>query len=244
MLDNDNVMVSMIVPTYNEATNICTLIEQIHNALDGISYEVIVVDDDSPDGTGDQAEHMAGDYCVRVIRRAGKKGLASAVIDGFAVARGDVLGCIDADLSHPPELIPKLLKTIRDDGAGVVFASRLVPGGGAVGEWPQRRRLNSYVAGFMARPLTKVKDAMSGYFLFRKEVIDGVRLVPRGYKIGLEILVKGRYDKVLEVPFVFDNRHSGKSKLSPRVQIAYLIQLVHLYAFQVGQMFKGGKRRK
>ncbi|MCD6287919.1 MAG: hypothetical protein J7M12_02265, partial [Candidatus Hydrogenedentes bacterium] len=132
-------------------------------------------------------------------------------------------------------VLSEMLAPIRNEGVEVVFASRLVPGGGVVGEWPQKRRFNSYVAGCLARPLTRVKDAMSGCFFLKKQVIEHTHLVPRGYKIGLEILVKGRYNTVREIPFLFDNRQRGRSKLDWPTRLAYLVQLAHLYMYRLGQ---------
>jgi dolichol-phosphate mannosyltransferase len=148
---------------------------------------------------------------------------------------------MDADLSHPPEILPKLVSLLKEDRADIVIASRLVKGGGVIGNWPQHRKLNSYVATFMAKFMTSVKDPMSGFILFKKEIIDNVTLIPRGYKIGLEILVKGHYDKVIEVPFLFDNRNAGKSKLNLRVQLDYIRQITHLYLYLV-RRFVAAKR--
>ncbi|MBC8414705.1 glycosyltransferase family 2 protein, partial [bacterium] len=125
---------------------------------------------------------------------------------------------------------------ITDEGMDMVVASRLIEGGGVVGNLPQKRRLNSYVATLMAKPLTSVLDSMSGCFLLRKQVIENVKLVPRGYKIGLEILVKGNCPKVGEIPILFDNRMTGTSKLSPKTQFEYMIQIGCLYAHKIKKM--------
>jgi len=223
-------IVSIVIPTYNESRNIETLLRRLDRSLKTIPYEAIIVDDNSPDGTAHRAERLSPQLPVKVMMRSGKLGLASAVLAGLGAARGDVLGFMDADLSHPPEILPELLAAIRDQGADIAVASRLVKGGGVSDGWPQHRKLNSYVATLLARPLTRVKDSMSGCFMFKREVIECIDLVPRGYKIGLEILVKGKYQDVVEVPFLFDNRANGASKLTLGVQMEYLVQVLHLYA--------------
>jgi dolichol-phosphate mannosyltransferase len=236
-------LLSLVMPTYNEAGNITRLMALIDYSLKGTSYEVIVVDDNSPDSTGVVAEGLASQYPVVVIHRKGKLGLASAAVDGFRAAHGKILGCMDADLSHPPELLPVLISTINDKGYDMAIASRLVEGAGVVGNWPQYRKLNSYVATMLARPLTSVRDSMSGYFMLRREVIDGVSLTPVGYKIGLEILVKGKFERVREVPFLFDNRSRGKSKMDLKVQMQYLQHVISLYIYKMKRPFIRGRRR-
>ncbi|UCF07274.1 MAG: polyprenol monophosphomannose synthase, partial [Thermoplasmata archaeon] len=197
-------MLSIIIPTYNEKENIPILMESIFDVLsqNKIEGEVIVVDDDSPDGTAEVAEDLKAEYNVQVIVRKNERGLSSAAIRGMRSAKGDVLCVMDADMSHPPEVIPRMLKPIMDGSAELVIGSRRVKGGG-IENWPLKRKLVSKVASLISRPLTKVKDPMSGLFMLKKEVIEGVELKPKGYKIGLEIIVKGRYDNVLEVPYIF-----------------------------------------
>jgi len=173
---------SLIVPTYNERESLPILAERVHQALDGCQYELIVVDDDSPDGTAELAENLSHKYPIRVICRKGERGLATAVVGGFSHASGQVLGVIDADLQHPPEMLPKLLREI-DNGADVAVGSRYIPGGGMEG-WSFTRRFMSKIATMTARTfvpsIRKVKDPMSGFFLFKREVIDGVDLKPVG----------------------------------------------------------------
>jgi len=224
---------SIIVPTYNEKNNLPELAQRIFSAVkkSGLSVELIVVDDNSPDGTGNVAEGLKSDYNVKVIHRTGKLGLASAVIEGFAIASSDILGVIDADLSHPPEIVPELIKPIKDGTAEVVVGSRYVAGGG-MDKWPLLRRITSKGAVLLALPLTSVKDCVSGLFFLKKSVINGVELNAKGYKIGLEVLVKGNYKRVVEVPYVFMNRKIGKSKLSKSEFTNYLINLKNLYAYK------------
>ena len=238
-------MISLVVPTYNEKDNIRPLVEKIHQSMsrvDNAEYEIVFVDDNSPDGTAEVVESLSPDYNVRLLLRKDKKGLASAVIDGFSVARGEVLGVIDADLQHPPDIIPKLLSAIND-GADIAIASRYVKGG-AVPTWGFLRRLISKGAIMLSRlllPTTRnVKDPMAGFFFFRKELIDGKPLKPIGYKILLEILAMTNPKKVTEVPYVFSDRSSGRSKLGLNTQIGYL---KHLFSIMLrnGEALKLGK---
>ncbi len=217
-------MVSLIIPTYNEKDNVVPLVERISRAFSGRGYEILFVDDDSRDGTAECVQSLAGKYPVRVHVRRGKKGLASAVVDGLALARGDIIGVMDADLQHPPEVLPDLLKAI-EDGADIAIASRYVPGGGSE-NFSALRRLQSKGATFLAHlflPMTRpVTDPLSGYFFFRKSVVDGATLNPTGYKILLEVLVQGKHRKTVDVPFIFKSRHAGESKLKLRQQIEFL----------------------
>lgn len=233
MIRTNNNLVSIVIPTYNEIKNIVLLLSRLEKSLKDIPYEVVIVDDNSPDGSGQKAEELINRYPLIVVHREKKLGLASAVLKGFEVASGDILGCMDADLSHPPEVIPRLVAAIKEEGLDMVVASRLVEGGGVAGNWPHFRKINSFIATLLAKPLTSVKDSMSGCFLLKKEVIEDVKLTPQGYKIGLEILVKGKFQKVKEVPFVFNNRIKGKSKMSFKIQMEYLAQIGHLYAYRM-----------
>ena len=183
--------ISVIVPTYNEAENIKKLIPMIDSVLKDYDYEIIVVDDNSPDGTAEVAKKLAEQYPVKVLVRKKKLGLASAILYGFMNANEDVLGVIDADLQHPPELLGKMAKKIKD-GYDIVIASRYVKGGGTEG-WSFHRWLISKVAILLARPLTNVKDPMSSCFLL-------------SYKLLLEILVKSNYSRVIEI---FSYRRRG-----------------------------------
>jgi dolichol-phosphate mannosyltransferase len=191
--------------------------------LRGREWELVVVDDGSPDGTAAVAEQIAATQPVRVVRRAGKLGLASAVVAGFAAARGDTLVVMDADLSHPPEVVPQLLDAIAG-GADMAIGSRYVKGGGAM-DWPMTRRVVSRVACLMGNALVPVRDSTSGFFALRRAVIDGVKLNPIGFKIGFEVMARGRYAKAVEVPYVFRDREVGKSKFGRREIGQYLIQL-------------------
>ena len=216
----------MIIPTYNERENIEKVIKKVHEVL-GKNYEIIVVDDNSPDGTAQVAKKLSDKYPVRVILREKKIGLASAIFTGFTSAHGEIMGVIDADLQHPPELMKSLVDKVRS-GYDIAIASRYVKGGG-VKDWTFFRKIVSRGAILLARPLTSVKDPMSGYFFLRKKVIENIRFRPKGYKLLLEILVKGNYSKVIEVPYVFTKRMAGESKLKATEYWEYLKLLAHLY---------------
>lgn len=218
---------SVIIPTYNEAANIRELIARVAASLQGISFEILVIDDDSPDRTWEFAEKERGPIPLEVVRRTQDRGLASAVVTGFKRARGDFIAVLDADLSHPPAVLPLLFHRVVN-GADLVVASRIVSGGG-VEDWPFHRRALSWVGRLIARPLTPVRDNMSGYFLMRRSVVDGVLLRTRGYKILLEILVRGNHQLVEELPYVFLNREVGKSKMTAATHAQFLLQLSELY---------------
>jgi len=221
---------SILIPTYNEHDNIAPLLERIAGAIPGNDYEVVFVDDDSRDGTSELINALSSKYPARVVVRKDKKGLASAVVDGFGLVATDTVVVMDADLQHPPEIIPSLIKAIRD-GADIAVASRYIPGGGTAG-WSRTRKLISSGAIMLAHVLLpqsrKVKDPMSGFFAFKSSVISGVTLTPIGYKILLEMLVVGKAGKVTEVPFMFQPREKGKSKLDASQEIEYLKHLFSL----------------
>ena len=192
-------------------------------ALVAQDWELIIVDDGSPDGTADLAESYADVHPVRVVRRPGKAGLASAVLAGFAQARGDVLLVMDADLSHPPEAVPRLTMAIAD-GADLAVGSRYVTGGGTE-DWPLRRRVVSRAACLLGNVLVPIRDCTSGFFAIRKSALDGVKLNPIGFKIGFEVMARAHYKKAVEVPYVFRDRELGKSKFGRREIGQYLVQL-------------------
>jgi dolichol-phosphate mannosyltransferase len=222
---------SVIVPTYNERENIKTLLSRLSRVLEGAGTktEVIIVDDDSPDRTWDAAQgfRMPG---LRVLRRVGSRGLSSAILEGLREARGDFVCVMDADLSHPPEAIPDMLARARD--ADIVVASRYVPGGDVAG-WTLSRRLISWVAGLMARPLVNLRDPMSGFFVVRGSLIRGLRFRPRGFKILLDFVVRSGTRRVVEVPYTFRDRKLGNSKLGSGAIVGYAFQLAALYIYRV-----------
>jgi dolichol-phosphate mannosyltransferase len=224
---------TMVVPTYNERDRLAELVRALFDATDraGIALELVIVDDNSPDGTGQLADDLARTYRLRVIHRAGKLGLGTAVVEGFNVASADIVGVMDADFSHPPALVPRLLSAMRAEHADVVVASRYVPGG-STPNWPLGRRLLSRSACLLARPLSPIRDAASGFFLIRTAIARSVTIKAGGFKICLELLVRAWPTSLLEVPYRFDDREAGESKMSKREAAGYLVQLWDLYALR------------
>jgi dolichol-phosphate mannosyltransferase len=223
---------SIVVPTYNERERLPELVDAIFaayttEALDG---ELIIVDDNSPDGTGALAEELAARHRIRVLHRPGKLGLGTAVIDGFTASTAPIVGVIDADMSHPPALLPRMVAAMQASRADVVVASRYIRGGGTR-NWPLTRLALSRFACVMARRLTPVRDATSGFFLIRRELAREVRISAGGFKICLELLVRGRPESVIEVPYVFEGRTAGESKMNLKEALGYLEQLRDLHRF-------------
>jgi len=222
--------VSIIVPTYNERDNILPLVQRIDQAIGPEDYELLFVDDDSQDGTAEIAETLSRQYPIKVIVRRNQRGLASAVVAGIAEASGEIIGVIDADLQHPPELLPTLIDAIGN-GADIAVASRYVNGGRCEG-WSKSRRIISRGAIVLAHLLLpktrRFSDPMAGFFTFRRRVLDGAELQPTGYKILLEILMEGSFGKLAEIPYTFRLRGSGRSKLNLREQVDYLRHLFQL----------------
>jgi dolichol-phosphate mannosyltransferase len=225
---------TIVVPTYKEVGNLEPLTQRIFEATTAakITAEVLVVDDDSQDGTEVKCGELAEKYNIRLITRKQERGLASAVLHGLAHAQGRYLLCMDADLSHPPEAIPAMVQALAN-GADFVLGSRYGAGGMVQQGWGPHRWLASKLATALAAPLTTVSDPMSGFFaLSRERFAASPRLAPLGYKICLELLVKLRPRRIVEIPIVFEDRKIGKSKLSLRVQIEYLRHLRLLYRYK------------
>jgi dolichol-phosphate mannosyltransferase len=191
---------------------------------------VIVVDDNSTDGTGEVADEWARRGRVTVIHRSRKLGLGSAVLAGFAKADTEIVGVTDGDLSHPPELVPQLLATIRASDLDMVVGSRYAQGGGSRG-WSLRRFVLSRMGCALSRPLTPVRDAMSGFFLLRTDRVFTFSTPETGFKICLELLVRGRPQRVAEVGYAFSDRRAGRSKLTVHEGLAFLRQLLRLYSY-------------
>ncbi|KAB8320944.1 glycosyltransferase [Tolypothrix campylonemoides VB511288] len=233
--DSETVLFSLVIPTYKEAGNIQKIVSVLSNLLDGSipgNYELIVVDDDSPDGTWKIAQSLIGEYPqLRVMRRQNERGLSSAVIRGWQAATGRVLGVIDADLQHPPHVLLQLLQAM-EEGADLAVASRHVDGGG-VSSWSFIRRFLSRGAqllGLIILPgvLGRVSDPMSGYFMIRRRCIVGQTLNPVGYKILLEAIGRGNVGKIAEVGYVFSERKEGESKVTWKQYVEYIHHLIRL----------------
>jgi dolichol-phosphate mannosyltransferase len=223
---------SLIIPTYNEAANVEPLIAQLTQVLNGQSYEIILVDDDSPDRTWETALALKPDYPhLHVMRRQGERGLSTAVIRGWQVAQGEVLAVIDGDLQHPPEQVAELYRAI-DQGADLAVASRHVAGGG-ISDWGIARRMLSrgaQILGLLMLPnvVGRVSDPMSGYFMVRRSAITDIELDPKGYKILLEVIGRGDVGPIAEVGYIFQERQLGESKVTPQQWLDYLHHLAKL----------------
>jgi dolichol-phosphate mannosyltransferase len=243
------IQVSLVIPTYNEAKNIPHMIEVLSGLLDSKlpqGYELIVVDDDSPDRTWEIAQSLMPHYpALRVMRRQQERGLSTAVIRGWQVAQGEILGVIDGDMQHPPEILVQLINAI-DNGADLAVASRHIEGGG-VSEWSVARRILSRGAQFLGllilpRVVGRVSDPMSGYFMVRRSAIAEKPLSPVGYKILLEVIGRGDIHVLDEVGYVFQERTSGESKVTWRQYVEYLHHLIRLRSGRLSRIRQLGRR--
>ncbi|BAQ64987.1 glycosyltransferase [Geminocystis sp. NIES-3709] len=232
---SDPILFSLIIPTYNESKNIPSLVTQLTELLDQVipqEYELIIVDDDSLDRTWKVGLELSEKYpSLKVMRREKEKGLSTAVIRGWQVARGEILGVIDADLQHPPQTLLNLWEEIQK-GADLAVASRNVEGGG-VSDWSILRRFLSRGAqtlGLFILPevIGRISDPMSGYFLVRRRCLFGCNLSPLGYKILVEVLGRGKIAWIGEVGYVFQERQEGESKVTKKQYIDYIRHLIRL----------------
>lgn len=253
MVKPSKAKLSIVLPTYNESQNIVRMLDSIAETLSPYTTaEIIVVDDNSPDGTAEIASLHAKNISnrknnnnklhVEIIRREGKFGLSSAIVAGVESATGDLLVVMDGDFSHPPQVIPSIIEALQDSDCDIVVASRYIKGGSIIG-WPFKRRLMSKGATKIAQYGLgiEVKDPVSGFFAFRRDIIDGVKLDAIGYKMLLEILVKTKGARVKEVPYTFTNRSVGKSKFDKWVMFDYLRAVMRLYRY--GKSMRQKERR-
>lgn len=218
---------SIVIPTYNEIENIAELVDQIFRVFreNHISGELIAVDDNSPDGTGALLDNLKSQYPgLRVVHRSGKLGLSSAVLDGWKIAAGEFLGAMDGDGSHPPELIPKMLSALKLKPADLAISSRYVKGGEIRG-WGVYRKAQSWAATVLSRLFTDVRDTMTGFFLVRRSCIENRKINPKGFKILLEIIVRGNCRRIVEIPMIFVNRTRGRSKAGIGEIFGYLYNI-------------------
>jgi dolichol-phosphate mannosyltransferase len=277
---------SVIIPTYNESENILNLLKSIiMNLPSSFVSEIIVVDDNSPDRTGeiveaytlklqgnspsflpeisqeqkphfvlssssDGVDYNSGisECSIKVLHRPEKKGLIPAILDGICCSSGRYILVMDADFSHSPERIPEMVAELEDQNIDMVVASRYTKGGSIKG-WPLRRRLISKGAVKIAKyglPIQKeVEDPMSGFFALKRHIIEGIKIDSSGYKLLLEILVKAQHVRVKEIPYVFTDRKSGKSKLDKGVMLDYIKAVYHLYRYgQRSNRSTEGRRRE
>ena len=225
---------ALVIPTFREAGNIAALLGQVRSALDsaGICYEVLVVDDDSRDGTAEAVDAVARhDPRVRLLVRSDERGLSGAILHGWRASDASLLGVMDADLQHPPALLPAML-TAMLEGRDLVIASRYAEGG-RLNAWNPLRRLFSAGAILATWPLqrgpARAKDPMSGFFLVRRRCLSGIEFQKAGFKLLLEILVRGRLRSVEEIPFAFGRRKAGQSKATWKIALEYAVLLARLY---------------
>lgn len=229
--------VSLIIPTYNEAKNIPFLIEEIFNILDKnkINLEFIIVDDNSPDGTGTVAKNLSNKYPIKTIHRSGKLGLGTAVIEGFTFSNREYVGVMDGDMSHDPIILNQMINSLIDND--IVIGSRFERGS-RVENWGLHRRIISGAGVFLAKIITGTKDPLSGYFFMKTDVIKGIELKTKGYKILFEILVKGNYKKIKEFPYTFRMRKYSTSKLNTKEFILFLGQIGNYSLYKIIRFFK------
>jgi len=229
---------SIVVPSYNERDNVGNLVDQLDAALKGIPYEIIFVDD-STDDTPDVIKKISEENRnVRLFHRDTEKGLATAVLKGFTLAEGDYIAVMDADLQHPPAILKSMYASM-ETGVDFCVPSRFIPGGSDGGLNLYRKFVSGtarYIGKILLPSLRKISDPTSGLFMFKREVIDGADLRPIGWKIMVEVLAMGTYHSLVEIPYKFQDRTNGESKLSGKVTLEYLMQIKDL--------MKRGKKQK
>jgi dolichol-phosphate mannosyltransferase len=237
--------IALVIPTLRESENIVPLLRRVRAAMAPlkIPYEILVVDDDSGDRTREIVAAMARkDARVRLLVRKGQRGLSGAILHGWAHTDAPILGVMDADLQHPPELLPELIRSIFA-GRDLAIGSRYAVGG-AIASWNPLRRLLSAAAVWVTFPIQRTQlrasDPMSGFFFVRRDCLEGISFLPCGFKLLLEILVRGRIRSVGEIPFAFGIRYRGASKVNVRVAFDYARLLVRLYASRLGGLVSAG----
>lgn len=248
MMNKKTQSLSIVIPTYNESTNIVKILDSLDTSIPSeMNAEVIVIDDNSPDGTYDRVQEYVkkpklNGMSIQLIKRDNKKGLSSAIVTGIQHATGDTVVVMDSDLSHPPQTIPKMIEELHSNDCDIVVASRYVKGGSTSG-WPFKRKLVSKGATKIAQHGLgiKIKDPMSGFFAFKRNIVNNIKFDAIGYKILLEILVKAKGVKVKEIPYTFINRTSGSSKLTLSEGMDYLKSIWNLYRF--GKSVRDRERR-
>jgi len=236
--------VSVVIPTLREHANLEQLLPRLFEILRraDIDAEVIVVDDNSQDGTDDLCSRLSTHHALRLITRRDARGLASAVLCGLQESTGDICVVMDADLSHPPEAVPDLVDSIRSPFCDVAIGSRYVNGGSLDPNWSWFRRLNSKVATLLAKGLTDAADPLAGFFAIRRETfLRATELRPLGYKVLLELIVRCDCRHIFEVPIAFRDRKLGTSKLSAGQIWLYLRHLARLYPAHFGAGRTGGR---
>jgi dolichol-phosphate mannosyltransferase len=249
-------VVSVVVPTFNEAENLERMVHALISVLAEagcIPFEILVADDASSDGTDAIADRLALEVGaphhrqatgkLRVLHRRGPRGLAASVCDGWQMAQGEILAVIDCDFQHPPELLARLVQAVRA-GSDIVVASRYAPGGGTTRNWGLGRKLLSSTSTLITRLSIgnlrhSLHDPLSGFFALRREVVEGIRLQPVGFRTLLEVLACGRYRTVSEIPYLFAERKRGDSKMRLRVALDDARQLLRV----IRRRFRQNKRQ-
>jgi dolichol-phosphate mannosyltransferase len=220
---------TVLIPTFNERENIRPMILAIEEVFlkSGINGHILIVDDNSQDGTIDEVKSVLPAFRnVSLLVRHDNHGLSPSLYEGFFFSPSDLVQCIDCDFSHPPELIPEFFRYLKDEDVDIVIGSRYVKGGGSV-NWPLIRRILSFGAAVLGRFIIPVvHDSGSGFFAINRRVITGSKLTPRGFRMAFEILGKGQWHSVREIPFIFRNRNAGKSKLKPFIIVQFLVQTI------------------
>ena len=234
-----NPQYSIIIPTFNESKNIIQILKKIEEVVPKNSLtQAIVVDDNSPDGTGKIVESYLknvkniANYYIDIIHRKTKTGLSSAIMNGIQAAKGDMIIVMDSDLSHPPHIIPKLIDSLKKYQYDLAIASRYTKGG-KIENWSLKRKVISKVATKIAKQFLNIetKDPMSGFFAFKRNIINGLNIDAIGYKILLEILVKTKNVTIKEIPYTFQDRESGSSKLGIKTIFEYFKSVWKLYRY-------------
>ena len=231
--------ISIIIPTYNESQNIINILKSIGSNLPkNLLTQAIIVDDNSPDGTGKIVEDYLknlkkmADYTIEIIHRKAKDGLGSAILNGIQHAKGDTIVVMDSDFSHPPQIIPKLIDSVKKYKFDIAVASRYIKGGNIKG-WSFKRKIMSKFATLIAKKGLGIdaKDPMSGFFAFKKNILNGLNIDAIGYKILLEILVKTKNVTITEIPYTFQDRELGSSKLNLKIILDYYKSVWKLYRY-------------
>ena len=228
-------MLSVVVPTYNEAGNLPLLAASVAQALVGLEYELLIADDRSEEDTAVVIEQLISEYPIRLLQADDRpRDLSLSVLEGIKAAQYNRILVMDADLSHPAEMIPGMLEVLEENENRFVLGSRYTQGGSFDRDWSLWRFVNSHIATLIAKPLVSCSDPMSGFFLFDRRFLDLRSLKPIGYKIGLELMVRGQFEAVVEVPIMFKDRQIGESKMNLQQQIKYLRHIRRLYLHKFG----------
>jgi dolichol-phosphate mannosyltransferase len=227
----DALRLSIVVPTFNEAGNVDALLQRLERSLEGLRWEVVFVDDDSPDGTAERVRAVARvDRRVRCLQRIGRRGLSSACLEGMLATSAPVIAVLDADLQHDDSVLPRMLAAVEDGGADLAIGTRYAAGG-SIGSWDRRRALMSRAATRLARAALRqpVSDPMSGFFAIRRDAVEAVirEVSGIGFKVLLDLIASARQPlRIVEVPYTFGVRVAGQSKLDETVAWEYLMLLV------------------